>query len=88
LTFSVMFWMVRFFKTGAEWAPELLEEAMVWSCESKGEMVRLHEQKPGWLAITEQRVSSALSYKDSDVKARYVGQEGQHGATTARRDTP
>jgi hypothetical protein len=38
LTFSVMFWMVRFFKTGAEWAAEPLEEAMLWSCESKGEM--------------------------------------------------
>jgi hypothetical protein len=32
LTFSVMFWMVRFFKTGgAEWAPEPLEDAMLWN---------------------------------------------------------
>jgi hypothetical protein len=54
-------------------------------------MVRLHEQMPGWLVITEQRVPSALSYKYSDVKARYVGQEGQEGqheATTARLDVP
>jgi hypothetical protein len=81
-----MFWIVRFFKTGAERAPEPLEEAILRNYERKGEMVRLHEQTPGWLVITEQRVPSALSYKYSDVKARYVGREGQHEATTARLD--
>jgi hypothetical protein len=77
LTFSVMFWMVRFFKTGAEWAPEPLEEAMLWNCESKGEMGWLHEQMSGWLVIVEQS-------RTGTVMSRHVTWGGRGGMKLRR----